>query len=286
MNAATLQPAAGAHGELTGHPDDPRLPPCRAATPRGSRSSSPTRHTARTRRPRPWPASRPSRSRPTRMARSTSTRSRAAARPAHRGGDAHQSVDARPLRDAVSSSVLDAVHAAGALAYMDGANMNAILGKFKPGQAGFDVMHFNTHKTFSTPHGGWRPGRRSSRRQRRSSNRSCRGRGSSAKAKAPTPHIASSGAAERPYVNRPRALVPGQRRCPRARLRVHACARRRGPRAGQRRRRARRQLPAPPTRQTRSTCRTSRSCKHEFVASAKQPQECEPACACWTSQSA
>ena len=54
--------------------------------------------------------------------------------------------------------VLEAVHAAGALAYMDGANMNAILGKFQPGAAGFDVMHFNTHKTFSTPHGGGGPG--------------------------------------------------------------------------------------------------------------------------------
>ena len=54
--------------------------------------------------------------------------------------------------------VLEAVHAAGALAYMDGANMNAILGKFRPGAAGFDVMHFNTHKTFSTPHGGGGPG--------------------------------------------------------------------------------------------------------------------------------
>jgi glycine dehydrogenase subunit 2 len=54
--------------------------------------------------------------------------------------------------------VLEAVHGAGALAYMDGANMNAILGKFKPGTAGFDVMHFNTHKTFSTPHGGGGPG--------------------------------------------------------------------------------------------------------------------------------
>jgi glycine dehydrogenase subunit 2 len=41
---------------------------------------------------------------------------------------------------------------------MDGANMNAILGKFRPGLAGFDVMHFNTHKTFSTPHGGGGPG--------------------------------------------------------------------------------------------------------------------------------
>ena len=36
--------------------------------------------------------------------------------------------------------------------------MNAILGRFKPGEAGFDVMHFNTHKTFSTPHGGGGPG--------------------------------------------------------------------------------------------------------------------------------
>jgi glycine dehydrogenase subunit 2 len=54
--------------------------------------------------------------------------------------------------------LLDAVHEAGALAYMDGANLNAILGRFKPGEAGFDVMHINTHKTFSTPHGGGGPG--------------------------------------------------------------------------------------------------------------------------------
>ena len=41
---------------------------------------------------------------------------------------------------------------------MDGANLNAILGRFRPGDAGFDVMHFNLHKTFSTPHGGGGPG--------------------------------------------------------------------------------------------------------------------------------
>ena len=52
----------------------------------------------------------------------------------------------------------EAVHQAGALAYMDGANMNAVLGQFRPGEAGFDVMHFNLHKTFSTPHGGGGPG--------------------------------------------------------------------------------------------------------------------------------
>jgi glycine dehydrogenase subunit 2 len=54
--------------------------------------------------------------------------------------------------------LLDLVHAAGALAYMDGANLNAMLGHFRPGAAGFDVMHFNVHKTFSTPHGGGGPG--------------------------------------------------------------------------------------------------------------------------------
>src|SRR5687768_164443 len=54
--------------------------------------------------------------------------------------------------------VVSAVKDAGAIAYMDGANLNAILGRFRPGEAGFDVMHFNLHKTFSTPHGGGGPG--------------------------------------------------------------------------------------------------------------------------------
>jgi glycine dehydrogenase subunit 2 len=62
------------------------------------------------------------------------------------------------LFEARIGELLDAVHAAGALAYMDGANLNAILGRFRPGEAGFDVMHFNVHKTFSTPHGGGGPG--------------------------------------------------------------------------------------------------------------------------------
>ncbi|PKL13853.1 MAG: glycine dehydrogenase (aminomethyl-transferring), partial [Spirochaetae bacterium HGW-Spirochaetae-8] len=50
------------------------------------------------------------------------------------------------------------VHAAGGLLYYDGANMNAILGKVRPGDMGFDVVHLNLHKTFSTPHGGGGPG--------------------------------------------------------------------------------------------------------------------------------
>ncbi|HEU4753900.1 MAG TPA: aminomethyl-transferring glycine dehydrogenase subunit GcvPB, partial [Armatimonadota bacterium] len=50
------------------------------------------------------------------------------------------------------------VHDAGGLLYMDGANMNAILGVTRPGDMGFDVMHYNLHKTMSTPHGGGGPG--------------------------------------------------------------------------------------------------------------------------------
>ncbi len=50
------------------------------------------------------------------------------------------------------------VHNVGALLYMDGANMNALMGVVKPGDIGFDVMHLNLHKTFSVPHGGGGPG--------------------------------------------------------------------------------------------------------------------------------
>ena len=50
------------------------------------------------------------------------------------------------------------IHEAGGLSYMDGANMNALLGIAKPGDMGFDVIHLNLHKTFSTPHGGGGPG--------------------------------------------------------------------------------------------------------------------------------
>ncbi len=50
------------------------------------------------------------------------------------------------------------VHDAGALLYLDGANLNALLGLTRPGDMGFDIVHFNLHKTFSTPHGGGGPG--------------------------------------------------------------------------------------------------------------------------------
>ncbi len=54
--------------------------------------------------------------------------------------------------------IADRVHACGGLLYYDGANMNPLLGAVRPGDMGFDIMHLNLHKTFSTPHGGGGPG--------------------------------------------------------------------------------------------------------------------------------
>jgi glycine dehydrogenase subunit 2 len=54
--------------------------------------------------------------------------------------------------------IAEILHAKGGLLYMDGANMNALVGKVRPGDFGVDVMHLNLHKTFSTPHGGGGPG--------------------------------------------------------------------------------------------------------------------------------
>ncbi|HNT52919.1 MAG TPA: aminomethyl-transferring glycine dehydrogenase subunit GcvPB, partial [Candidatus Syntrophosphaera sp.] len=54
--------------------------------------------------------------------------------------------------------IAELIHGADGLIYMDGANLNALMGIVQPGKIGFDVMHFNLHKTFSTPHGGGGPG--------------------------------------------------------------------------------------------------------------------------------
>jgi glycine dehydrogenase subunit 2 len=62
------------------------------------------------------------------------------------------------LFEAEIEAIADVVHRQGGLVYMDGANMNAIMGVARPGDMGVDVMQFNLHKTFSTPHGGGGPG--------------------------------------------------------------------------------------------------------------------------------
>ncbi|SEO67504.1 glycine dehydrogenase subunit 2 [Halogranum amylolyticum] len=56
------------------------------------------------------------------------------------------------------TEIAEIVHDAGGLLYYDGANLNALLGRARPGDMGFDIMHYNVHKTFATPHGGGGPG--------------------------------------------------------------------------------------------------------------------------------
>jgi glycine dehydrogenase subunit 2 len=156
MDAVTLQPAAGAHGELTG------ILMIRAY----HRSRGDTERTE---------VLVPDSSHGTNPATATMAGFRTITIPSAPDGG----VDVEAFRAALGprtasimitnpstlglferriGELLEATHGAGALAYMDGANLNAILGRFKPGEAGFDVMHFNTHKTFSTPHGGGGPG--------------------------------------------------------------------------------------------------------------------------------
>ena len=62
------------------------------------------------------------------------------------------------LFDEGIEEIADIFHSRGALLYYDGANLNAVVGRSRPGDMGFDIVHFNLHKTFSTPHGGGGPG--------------------------------------------------------------------------------------------------------------------------------
>ncbi len=157
FSAVSLQPAAGAHGELTG------LLMARAYHRSRGEGEQRTRVLV------------PDSSHGTNPATATMVGYTAVTIPSNeRGG-----IDLAALRAALGPDtaalmitnpstlgifedqidlVIAAVQEAGAIAYMDGANLNAILGRFRPGEAGFDVMHFNLHKTFSTPHGGGGPG--------------------------------------------------------------------------------------------------------------------------------
>lgn len=155
MDRFTMQPAAGAHGELTG------LMIIRAYH----------EHNGHQRRLILCPDS----------AHGTNPASAAAAgfEVVQVKSDARGNVDLDDLRAKMSPEVAglmltnpntlglfeenildiaEIVHSAGALLYYDGANLNAILGKARPGDMGFDVLHVNLHKTFSTPHGGGGPG--------------------------------------------------------------------------------------------------------------------------------
>ncbi len=156
MDAVTLQPAAGAHGELTGilmirafHRSRGDLARDEVLVPDSSHGTNPATATMAGFRTITIPSAADGGVdiAAFRAALGPKTAAIMITNPSTLG-----------LFEARIGELLEAAHAAGALAYMDGANLNAILGHFRPGAAGFDVMHFNTHKTFSTPHGGGGPG--------------------------------------------------------------------------------------------------------------------------------
>jgi glycine dehydrogenase subunit 2 len=156
MQAVTLQPAAGAHGELTGalmirayHGDRGEPERTEVLVPDSAHGTNPATATMAglTTVSIPSAADGGVDLDAFRLALGPRTAAVMITNPSTLG-----------LFESRIGDLLDLVHEAGALAYMDGANLNAIMGRYKPGQAGFDVMHINTHKTFSTPHGGGGPG--------------------------------------------------------------------------------------------------------------------------------
>lgn len=156
MDEVTLQPAAGAHGELTGvllikkyHEVHGDLKRNKIIVPDSAHGTNPA------------------------------TSAVAGLIPIEVPSDENGLVDLDALRAAVGEDtaglmltnpntlgifdehikeITEIIHEAGGLCYYDGANANAILGRCRPGKMGFDVIHFNVHKTFSTPHGGGGPG--------------------------------------------------------------------------------------------------------------------------------
>ncbi len=156
MDAVTMQPAAGAHGEFTGlllikayHEERKDFERKKIIVPDSAHGTNPASAA---------------------MAGFTIV---------NIASDEHGCVDLEKLRAAVGEDtaglmltnpntvglfdpnieeITNIVHEAGGLCYYDGANLNAIMGYTRPGDMGFDVMHLNLHKTFSTPHGGGGPG--------------------------------------------------------------------------------------------------------------------------------
>lgn len=156
MDAVTLQPAAGAQGELTGikiikayHEKNGDTKRNKVIVPDSAHGTNPA------------------------------TSAVAGLIPVEVPSDENGLVDLDALRAAVGEDtaglmltnpntlglfdqhikeITEIIHEAGGLCYYDGANANAIMGHCRPGRMGFDVMHFNVHKTFSTPHGGGGPG--------------------------------------------------------------------------------------------------------------------------------
>ncbi len=156
MDAMTFQPAAGAHGELTGLMLIKRYHEARGDTPRRKIIVPDSAHGT-----------------------NPATVSMCGMEVVNLSSGADGCVDLEALRQAVGPDtagfmltnpntlgifdpnimrITEIVHEAGGLCYYDGANLNAVVGVVRPGDMGFDCVHLNLHKTFSTPHGGGGPG--------------------------------------------------------------------------------------------------------------------------------
>ncbi len=126
------------------------------------------------------------------------------------------------LFDESIEQIRDIFHAAGALMYYDGANLNAVCGISRPGDMGFDIVHINLHKTFSQPHGGGGPGRRSDRCAReprdvpacaRRGAREVTASGSTTTGRSRSARCAGSAARSASSSARTRSCAPGGRGC-------------------------------------------------------------------------
>ncbi len=152
---ATLQPAAGAHGELAGimmiraYHEDRGRHPTRVLIPDSAHGTNPASCTLN------GLSTVPLKTGPDGLLDLDSLRAAA-------DSDTAAIMITNPstlgLFEERIGEVAEIVHKAGGLVYMDGANLNALLGKVRPGASGVDVMHINLHKTFTTPHGGGGPG--------------------------------------------------------------------------------------------------------------------------------
>jgi glycine dehydrogenase subunit 2 len=158
LHRATLQPAAGAHGELTGlmmiraYHQDQGKHPRKVLIPDSAHGTNPASCALN------GFDTLPLRTGPRGTLEPEAVRAACAAAP----GDIAAIMVTNPSTLGLFEDKIDEiaalVHGAGGLVYMDGANLNALLGKFRPGDHGVDCLHINLHKTFTTPHGGGGPG--------------------------------------------------------------------------------------------------------------------------------
>ncbi len=155
MDAVTLQPAAGAHGELTGilmiraHHRAQGNPRKKVLIPDSAHGTNPASCAMGNYQVVPLRSGRDGRLNVTQVAEQMTEEVAALmlTNPSTLG-----------LFETQIQEICEIVHRKGGLVYGDGANMNAILGKFRPGDAGVDLIQYNLHKTFTTPHGGGGPG--------------------------------------------------------------------------------------------------------------------------------